>query len=219
MLLDQDLQEQKQEQEIKLSDTEIFTKIWISPRMVFKYLNDYSYEKFVTILLILAGITRTFDRASTRGVGDNMSLGRVIILCVILGGLLGWITYYIYAAMISWTGKWLNGKGDTKSILRTIAHAMTPSIVSLIFLIPQIALFGNGIFQSELDIYGSGWAPVIVFYVTLIIEITLTIWTIVIYVIGISEVQKISIGKSIINIILPGLILIVPIVVIMLIVR
>ncbi len=114
MLLDQDLQEQKQEQEIKLSDTEIFTKIWISPRMVFKYLNDYSYEKFVTILLILAGITRTFDRASTRGVGDNMSLGRVIILCVILGGLLGWITYYIYAAMISWTGKWLNGKGGHK---------------------------------------------------------------------------------------------------------
>ena len=217
MILDEDLQKTKSESII--SDKEIFTKIWTSPRLVFKYLNDNRYDKFVTVLLILAGIARTFGQASSKNMGDNMSLIGVLALCIILGGLIGWITYYIYAAMMSWTGQWLNGQGDTDSLLRMMAHAMIPSIITLILLIPQIAMFGNGIFQSNIDIYGNGLGPIIVFYATLLIEITLTIWTIIIFVIGISEVQKISIGKSILNMILPGLIIIVPIIVIALIIR
>lgn len=209
MNLDEDLI--NEENELKLTDRDIFTKIWTSPRLVFKFLNDNRYDKYVYILLILAGITRTFDRASTQNMGDDISLIAVLAICIILGGLLGWISYYIYAALMSWSGKWLKGQGDTDSLLRMMSHAMIPSIVALILLILQIAVFGNGIFQSELDIYSSGLLSIIVFYITVFFEIVLGIWTLVIFVIGISEVQKISIGKSILNMILPGLIIIIPI--------
>lgn len=198
-------------QEAHLTDTEIFKKIWTSPRLVFKYLNDNRYDKYVTVLLVFAGITRTFDRASTKSMGDDMSLAAVIGFSIILGGLLGWITYYIYAAAMCWTGKWLGGIGDTKSLLRMIAHAMIPSIVALIFLIPQIVLFGNSLFQSEMDIYSNGIVATIIFFVTVLIEITLGIWTVVIFVIGISEVQQLSIGRSILNMLLPALIIVFPI--------
>ena len=212
MNLDENLVTEKEN--LKLTDREIFTKIWTSPRLVFKYLNDTSYDKFVTILLILSGISRTIDRASIKNIGDKLSLMAVLAICIILGGLLGWITYYIYAVLMSWTGKWLKGKGDTNSLLRMMSHAMIPSIIALILLIPQIAIFGNGIFQSDIDVYGSGLLSIIIFYFTLFLEITLGIWTIVLFIIGISEVQKLSIGKSILNMILPGLIIIVPIAVI-----
>ncbi len=201
----------KEENELKLTDRDIFTKIWTSPRLVFKFLNDNRYDKYVHILLVFAGISRTFDRASTKNMGDDMSLLAVLVLCIILGGLLGWISYYIYAALMSWTGKWLKGQGDTNSLLRMISHAMIPSIVALALLIPQIVLFGNGIFRSDIDIYSSGLLSIIVFYTALIIEFGLGIWTLVIFIIGISEVQKLSIGKSILNLILPALIIIVPI--------
>ena len=118
MTLDNDLLEKNSN--LKLTDREIFTKIWISPRLVFKFLNDNRYDKYVHILLILAGITRTLDRASTNNMGDDMSLFGVLAISIILGGLLGWISYYIYAALMSWTGKWLKGQGDTNSLLRMI---------------------------------------------------------------------------------------------------
>ena len=203
-----------EESDFILTDRDIFTQIWTSPRLVFKFINDNKYDKYVHVLLILAGITKAFDRASTRNMGDDMPLIAVLALCVILGGLLGWISYYIYAALLSWTGKWLKGLGDTNSLLRMMSHAMIPSIVALILLIPQVAIFGNEIFQSEMDIYSSGLLSIIIFYVTLFFELILGIWTLVIFVIGISEVQKISIGKSILNMILPGLIIIVPIAII-----
>lgn len=209
MNLDEDLITETES--LELTDGEIFTKIWTSPRLVFRYLNDNRYDKFVNILLILAGITKAFDKALTRNMGDNLPLIAVLAICIIGGGLFGWISYYIYAALISWTGNWLKGKGDTDSLLRMISHAMIPLIAIMILLIPQISVFGNEIFQSDINVYGTGLLSTLIYYFISFIEISVSIWTIVLIVIGISEVQKFSIGKSILNMILPLLLIVVPI--------
>lgn len=196
---------------IKLSDNEIFTKIWFDPRMVFKYLNDSRYDKYVYILLIFAGIIKAFDRAESKNMGDDLPLIFIISICIIFGGLLGWVSYYIYVALMSWTGKWLNGQGDTKSLLRMTSYAMIPSILALVLLIPQIGIFGNGLFQSEVDMYSYGMFSIVIYFFTLLLEVVLGVWSLIIFVIGISEIQKISIGKSILNMLLPVFIIIVPI--------
>lgn len=209
MNLDEDLI--REEESPQLSDREIFTEIWTSPRKVFKYINDNSYDKFLYILLILAGISRAFDQASTKGLGEIMSLGAVLAICIVLGALLGWISFYIYAALLSWTGKWIEAKGNTDSLLRMSAYAMIPSIAAMILVIPQIILFGNEIFKNEMDIYSSGDIGEVSFYIFVLFEVILGLWTIVLFVIGVSEVQKISIGKSILNLLLPLLVIFIPI--------
>lgn len=198
-------------EEAPLTDSEVFTKIWTSPRLVFNFLNKYKYEKYMHLLLLLAGISKAFDRASSKNMGDSLPFGAVLGVCLVFGGLLGWIAYYIYAALLSWIGQWLNGKGGTFSLLRVLSYGMIPSIAALTLLIPQLILFKNGIFEREFDPFNEGTAAGVIFYTTVLIEIVLSIWAIVLIVIGISVVQKISIGKSIINIILPALLFIVPI--------
>jgi len=88
-----------------ISGKEIFSKIWTKPREVFKFINDRHYGKYVNLLLLLGGISRAFDRASTKNMGDQMSILEILGVCIIIGGLLGWISYYFYAALLSWTGK------------------------------------------------------------------------------------------------------------------
>jgi len=200
-----------------LTDKEIFTKIWLNPRMVFKFINDRHYDKYVHLLLVLAGISRAFDRASMKDMGDKMSIWAILGLCIILGGLLGWISYYIYAALLSWTGKWLKGKGDTTSILRILSYAMIPAIIALLFLIPQIGIYGNEIFKANGDITSAGLISNIFVYGSMILEFILGIWTLIFCVIALSEVQKLSIGKSILNLLLPVLIFAIPIILIVLI--
>ncbi|MCB0846146.1 MAG: YIP1 family protein, partial [Bacteroidetes bacterium] len=125
---------------VVFSDKEIFTKIWTSPRKVFQYLEENDYDKFVTSLLALAGIYRGFDRAVSRNMGDDMGLIAIIAIAVIAGGLLGWLSYYIYSGLLKWTGSWLGGEAETSSILRVVAHGMIPSIVSLVFVVFQMLL-------------------------------------------------------------------------------
>ncbi len=196
-------------QKSEINPNNIFEKIWTSPRAVFKFINDYKFDRYFTLLIVLSGISRTFDRAAMKNLGDEYSLGGVISYCIIVGALLGWVSYYLYAALISWTGNWLGGKGNTHSIIRVLAYSLVPSILSMFLLIPQIMIYGNGIFQSDGDVVSAGIIGNILFYGSLILELTLGIWSFLLCVIGISEVQKLSIGKSILNLLLPAILFIV----------
>jgi hypothetical protein len=207
----------KVDENLNIKDKYLFTKIWSSPRKVFKYINDNHYDKYVTVLLVLSGISRAFDRASMKNMGDKMSIWAIIGLSIILGGLLGWISFYIYAALVNWTGKWLKGQGNTSSILRIISYAMIPTIIALIVLIPQIGIYGVEIFKENGDITSAGLLPNIFVYGSMILEFILSIWTIVLCVVGISEVQKLSIGKSILNLLLPLFVILIPILILVLI--
>ncbi len=202
-----------------LTIQEVFTEIWTKPRYVFKFINDTHYEKYMTLLLVLAGISRAFDRASTNNFGDNLPLWAILGVCIILGGLLGWVSYYIFAALISWTGSWLGGKGDSTSILRVIAYAMVPSILGLLMLIPQIGIYGVEMFKAGGDIASAGLILNILFYGTMYIEFILAIWTIVLFIVGVSEVQEFSILKSILNLLLPILLFVVPMILLVLIIN
>jgi hypothetical protein len=192
------------------SDAEIFTEIWTSPRLVFRYLHQYRYDKFLHILLILAGILKAFDRAATKGTGDVFSLTSVILLCVFVGGAFGWISYYIYTALISLTGKWLGGKGNTNSLLRVMAHAMIPYVAGGLFLIPQMAIFGIAMFQSDVDLTEGGMIEVVIFYLSVVIKLVCSGWTVVILCIGVSEIQKMPVGKAVLNILLPAILIFLP---------
>ncbi|WP_435522587.1 Yip1 family protein [Chryseobacterium indoltheticum] len=197
-----------------LSDQDIFTKIWTEPRRVFKFINDTRYEKYLYFFMFLAGVASAFQRSSSKNMGDHSSLFLIVFGCVILGGALGWISYYIYAALLSWSGKWLNGVGNTSSIFRMMAYAMIPSILGLFFLFLQIAVYGIDYFTDFAGYLEKGMFINVVFWISFIIENLLSLATLIFMVIGLSEVQKFSIGKTIINLILPIAFIVVPIVLI-----
>lgn len=203
----------------KLSDKEIFIKIWTSPRQVFKFINDNGYDKYVIYLLVLSGISGAFYRAIEKNMGDNRSLWTIVGTCLIVGGLLGWMPYYFYAALVNWIGKWLKAEGNTNSILMMLSYALIPQVVALILLIPQIAIYGNDIFKSDENISDGGLISNFIYYTAIILEFILVIWTIFLCVIGTSEVQKLSIGKAILNLLLPLIVIFVIIVIIVLLLR
>ena len=195
--------EENEQEGIRLSGRDIFSKIWMSPRMVFKFVTDSNYNGLTTSLLIFAGIFNALYSASFRNIGDQMSLPIVLIVCLIGGGIFGWIYFYLYAALLSWTGKWLKGAGNTRSLLRMMSLAFIPSLVLILLFIVRIALYGNEVFQSNIDIFAKG-APTIAAYAFFtFVETAIGVWTLGILIIGISEVQKLSIWKSILNMILP----------------
>ena len=203
-------------EKVYLTDNQIFLKIWTSPRLVFKFINDQQYGEYVTILLIFTGIYNVLNRAMSKNMGDHIPLWGVLCLCILGGAIFGWISNYIWAALISWTGGLLHGEGDTDSILRVMSYAMIPTIVSLIPVSLQIAAYGNDLFKSDINLLNSTWTDGLFLYTTTAISIGLRIWSFVLMVIGISEVQKIPVWKSLLNIILPFLVIGLPIMLIIL---
>ena len=101
------------------SDEEIWTQIWTNPTEVFRYIHEHQYEKYMLAILMAAGVHNAFDRASSQNLGDTLPLIGVIGVSVISGIVFGWLSVFIYAALIRWTGAWLDGEADnilTKSL-------------------------------------------------------------------------------------------------------
>lgn len=208
MILDKDFE--TEEKSIELTDKEIFTKIWTAPRMVFKFIEAKKYEKNENILLLIAGIAGALERASDRSVGDGMSLLKVIGISLFVGLISAYVFYPFYAFLVSWTGKWLKGKADTASVLRVFAYSCIPSIFVLILTVLTIFLLGNELFMSEEVLLFESTFHTVIFFVLLVPQIILTIWSVVLFIIGVAEIQEFSIGKSLLNCILPILVLVIP---------
>ncbi|WP_337964675.1 YIP1 family protein [uncultured Flavobacterium sp.] len=199
------IEDNNYQQEATVTPKNILTKIWFSPKETFGFINDYKYNKNIILFLTLSGIVRSFDKAISKNVGDNLSFWTIIFFGVISGILFGWLVNYIYAFLISWTGKWFNGVGDTQSILRVIAYSSLPIIASLFILFLRILIYGNAIFESSFSDLYNGLFDTILYWTFYFIDLILIIWTVVLIVIGTSVVQKISTGKAILNLILPAL--------------
>ncbi len=193
----------------------VFRDIWFSPKQVFQYILESDYNDFVIPLLYILGILRSLNSAIEKNLGDKLSLPTIIFSSIFIGGIFGWLGFYIYAAMLRWTGKWLNGKGDTDSILKVLAYGQMPSVLMLLLIIPQILFFGEDLFRSELDPAKYITLSVYFLIITGILQALLAIWSFILVIIGLSEVQKFSIGKSILNFLLPVIIIVAPVIIIL----
>ncbi len=185
------------------STKELLYKILTSPRQFFNYINKNRYEKYYLLLIILSGISSGFGIASMRNLGDKTSLISIILACIFVGGIIGWIGLYIFSGLVSWTGDFLKGTSSTQAVFRIFVYAKIPSIICLILIIPQISIYGVEIYKADGDIFSAGTSSNIIVYGCMILEFFFEIYTIVLSVIGLSEIQKFSIWKSILNIFLP----------------
>lgn len=193
-----------------LTDKEVFTLIWTKPRQVFTFIGNTGYDKYFIVLLVLAGISNAFDRSISQSTGNGLSLWAVIALCVFMGGLLGWILYYLYGWVLSVSGRWLNGKARSSELVKILAYGSLPSIMAMVLVIPQVMLYGNEIFKSSPTIYLESTLENVIYYSIFGLETILGLWSIVLVVVGISVIQEFSIGMAILNLILAILLIILP---------
>jgi hypothetical protein len=182
--------------------------IWTRPQQTLQYILTYSSEKYVIPLFVLGGIARAIDRASVKNLGDTMSTAAVLGLSVTMGAIFGWVVYYIYAALLSYTGKLIKGSADSEQFRTVLAWATVPTIFSLFLLVPQLLILGGDIFRSEPE--HTGTFIDIMWMVFGLMEITLAIWSITISVKGIALIQRFSSGKAFFNLVLPALVIVVP---------
>jgi hypothetical protein len=110
--------------------------------------------------------------------------------------------------MISWTGKWLKGRAGTVAITRVLAFSQLPAITLLCIQIPCVLLFGMELFTSNPYLYNSETLGQVVTKTWLILSVIMSIWSFILGIIGLAELQNFSLWKSFLNYMIPILIII-----------
>ena len=189
-------------EEAVITEHNLLQKLWFHPTATLRFVLANCPDKYVPALLVLAGIVRAIDRAAAKNQGDTMSLTGVLFLAIVGGGVFGWLTYLLYAWGIRVTGQWLGGRGDYDTFRTVLAWSLVPTIATLLLLLPEIAVFGDSFFKSELEVYSLASRTLAI--ASGLAQIVCSIWTFIILLRGIMLVQDFSLSRALVNMLLPG---------------
>lgn len=183
--------------------------IWIKPRQTIRYLQDTpSNPLIVWILICLNGIDYSLNQFVNQSAGDSNPLSFIITVSLMGGPILGIILFYISTIILKWIGKWFGGKATLKQIRLAWVWSTVPNTVSLILWALQILLYGNEIFKTESPLINEQSTSLVIISVTSVFQIILFIWSFVIFIKVLSEVQEFSVGKAIASTFFPALALV-----------
>lgn len=178
-----------------LTEKEVFQKIFSEPRKAFEYIHKNRFENYLITILITVGICNAVDNTFEKiiaGTIDNVMLS--LTLSVLVGAFLGWISFYLFGGLLSWTGKWYNGRGTTDEFVRILGYANFPTYISLLVTLIQVifmkVLPTTFLSESLYQIFIYGFVAVSLF---------IGIWSIALSIIGIAVVQNFSYGKAFLN--------------------
>jgi len=157
-------------------------------------------------------MANSFERAVEKASGDSAYALGYIIGGLIGGALLGWISFYISAWILSMFGSgFLNGKAKADKFRTVLAWGSIPSTVSVVFSFIIVILYGIDSLNMNAEL---SMIEGVVFLVFGLIQLGLGIWSIYIITQGIMHIQNFSVGKALLNLFLPIIVLIVIIAVI-----
>lgn len=164
---------------------------------------DTNPQKFVIRLTCIEGFADALDYARIQlRLGDKYDWPIIFAGAAVIGPIAGLIGLYFFAAMISWTGKWIGGKAPSGNIRAAIAWSGVPMIWKLILWIPLLILFGQELFTTQIPgIYAKPFFWLMFLGLRMIL-ITIVIWAFVVFLKCLGQVQGFSIWKVLYNLIL-----------------
>lgn len=179
--------------------------MWVKPRQTIRAIINYNCNHRFILLSFLYGFLECLQTAQGFSLSMHFSFGIILALCLILAIPFGVISFYITTLFVYWTGRLVKGQGTFKQIKASVAWSNVTTIISFVFAIILLALFGSAIFDRSFYDGVYPLIPTIVLSLALLCEMVLSVWRLVIFILALSEVQKFSGWMSLLNVVLASI--------------
>jgi len=187
--------------------------MWIRPRATIQQIVDTDPAYLVPVLAGLMGFSRGLFRASAKNLGDQLAWPWIILIVAGFGPIGGIIGLYFLGGLIRWTGRWMGGKAAYVEVRAAIAWSCVPSIWALILWIPMLAIFGQELFTSYMLRIDDDFSLAFILFGFGVFLLTAWIWSLVIFLKSLGQVQGFSAWRALGNTTLSGLVMGVPLII------
>lgn len=197
----------------EMDESKLLRTIWLQPRKTLLFIIYRKPNKLVTTLLVLGGAVVGLNNAmDDSGMIFNGSPYLKLAIGVFVGGIIGAVLYMVLATILAWCGRIIGGKGSYREVLPVVAWSLVPRIAQIIPVFLMLGYFGVDMVTGYVNLTTT--SAQVIFYALLFIEFCLSIWSLVILVTGLSIAHRFGIGKAILNIIIPILLILIPVAII-----
>jgi hypothetical protein len=173
--------------------------IFQSPRAVFAALRDDSDEQAaarqepVLTIVFLAGIAGVLSARATGRLLDYWEIDAVLVavLTFLSGGFYAFVTYWLGGVLLHLGIRAAGGEGSYRRSRHVLAFAAAPLALSLVLVWPvRLAVYGGDSFRAGGADEGAGH------WIFTGISIAFAVWAFALLVLGVSIVQRWTLGRT-----------------------
>lgn len=181
--------------------------IWSNPRETIRKIISINPNYHAKILMTLYGVLGLLSISQQLSLGTAHPLYRILLLVIVFAFVWGYLTTSFSAIVVYLTGKLLGGEATWKQIRCVFIWSVVPLTVNLATWIVLIALFGKDLFTGVIDPLALSSTRVYFVFGLSLAQIVFSIWSLVIIINGVAEVQKFSVLRSLGNLLLAILVI------------
>ncbi len=186
--------------------------VWTKPRATIAEMIRTNPRYGYTALSAMCGFPILLQWAQMFSLGLYWKATLVVIVALLLCIPVGMLAITIGSGLLYWTGKWIGGVGEYPAVRAAVSWANLPNLVTNAIWLLFIGFMGSCAFAPDLGTEAEAVIPVSIAWLFLIggtVQLGMTVWSIVIFLVGLSEVQKFSVWKAVLNIIIPFFLLVI----------
>ena len=182
-------------------------RIWVQPRQTIAYLAATDPKMHFWLLACFYGVVNASSIAITYSIGDQLSAPEVGMFILASGTISGILGIFFTASLLKLAGGLLGGVAESQHIRMVLVWAAIPlNVLTMLSLIPLIGMFGSDVFTStnprlQNMLFGQELAADIasmgIFLWRNALGLVGSLYYIIIVIIGIAEVERFNIWKSI----------------------
>jgi hypothetical protein len=181
--------------------------IWTKPRQTISHIIGQNPNRSLWALATIYGFCSLINMAQSMILGTAMNLWGILLLTLILAPFWGYINFSVWSWVVYLVGKCLKGSGRFVDVRAAYAWSSVPLAVNIPLWLLMVALFGHQLFLEPPDSHLLPNSLVILLFLILIVRMGLSVWSLVIYLNGLAEVQQFTILRAIVNVVLAGILL------------
>lgn len=181
--------------------------IWTHPRATIARIVAENPNRSLWWLAGIYGFCSLLNMFQSMFLGASVHVVGIVILAVVLAPFWGWINFSVWSAVVNWVGKWFKGRGSFITVRSAYAWSCVPILLNIPLWLLMVVLFGHQLFLNFPNAHLMPQSHVILLFTILVIKVVLAIWSLVIYLNTLAEVQGYSILKAILNVVVAGVIL------------
>lgn len=181
--------------------------IWTSPRETIRRILSDNPKHGLWRLATIYGFVSLLGAFQSFSKGSHVELWVIFFASLIFAPIWGYILFSVWSGVMTWVGHLFKGNGDFQGIRAAYAWSCLPVLVNAALWIVMIVLFGSVLFiegGTTFHTFPEGMG--ILLAVLLLGKVIMSIWSLVIYLNALAEVQQFSILRAIGNIVVSGIV-------------
>lgn len=181
----------------------------VTPRQAIRRIVDMDPGCRFIWLSLIYGFPVLMQMAQSLSLAFYFSWPVILLPALVFAPFIGMLGITITAALLTWVGSWIGGKGSYVQVRAAVAWSNVPTIITCLTWIVWVVLFREALFYEEFFQSAFVGMEKGVILGLAMLQFVAGIWSFVVLLISLSEVQGFSVWKALLNIILPFVLIVI----------